>query len=216
MQEVIEGNLKPQQIGIRFDYKVLSDGVQLNPGVVYRLADDWDVDHSPFSTRDTEVDPPGPPAATELDYALLRLSASPGSEAVSGGKSADAKGELRGWVPLPNGPHAWTVGSPLLIFQHPDGQPLKLALDTEAVLETVPAGAPDPVRVRYATNTEPGSSGSPCFDVNWKLVALHHSGDPKYAKLKVSPRYNEGVPISAILHLLEQRGKLALLGEQDL
>jgi V8-like Glu-specific endopeptidase len=31
--------------------------------------------------------------------------------------------------------------------------------------------------VRYAVNTEPGTSGSPVFDKDWRLVALHHLGD---------------------------------------
>ena len=30
----------------------------------------------------------------------------------------------------------------------------------------------------YRTDTEPGSSGSPCFNDPWELVALHHSGVP--------------------------------------
>ena len=38
-------------------------------------------------------------------------------------------------------------------------------------------------RVRYRTNTEEGSSGAPCFDKDWELVALHHSGDPNYEAL---------------------------------
>ena len=49
-------------------------------------------------------------------------------------------------------------------------RPLKLAPDTEAVLSVNANGT----RVRYANNTEPGSSGSPVFDINWNLVALHH------------------------------------------
>ena len=31
-------------------------------------------------------------------------------------------------------------------------------------------------RVQYLTDTLPGSSGSPVFDKDWRLVALHHSG----------------------------------------
>ena len=57
------------------------------------------------------------------------------------------------------------------------------------------------------TNTSPGSSGSPCFDKGWNLVALHHSGDPAGVL-----RHNQGVPIGAIRRLLESRGKLNLVG----
>jgi V8-like Glu-specific endopeptidase len=31
-------------------------------------------------------------------------------------------------------------------------------------------------RVQYLTDTLPGSSGSPVFDADWNVVALHHSG----------------------------------------
>ena len=49
--------------------------------------------------------------------------------------------------------------------------------------------------MRYRTNTEHGSSGSPCFDGDWALTALHHSGDPDFSR---SADYNEGIPIEAI------------------
>ncbi len=65
-----------------------------------------------------------------------------------------------------------------------------MALDTEAVI-----GLNDnKTRVRYTTDTEPGSSGSPCFNQNWELVALHHSGDPNWL-----PSWNEGIPTDLIL-----------------
>jgi len=33
-------------------------------------------------------------------------------------------------------------------------------------------------RVRYDANSKAGSSGSPCFDGDLRLVALHHAHDP--------------------------------------
>ncbi len=30
-------------------------------------------------------------------------------------------------------------------------------------------------RVRYTTDTEPGSSGSPVFNNRWDLIAIHHA-----------------------------------------
>jgi V8-like Glu-specific endopeptidase len=65
-------------------------------------------------------------------------------------------------------------------------------------------------RIRYKTNTEHGSSGAPCFDINWRLAALHHLGDPGYATLHRTD-YNEGIPLEAILGLLEQRQQRPLL-----
>src|SRR5262249_48368662 len=70
-------------------------------------------------------------------------------------------------------------------------------------------------RVRYTTNTEMGSSGSPCFDAEWGLLALHHSGDTNY---KRSAEWNEGVPIDAIVRQvnarLRQRGQPLPWGKQ--
>ena len=51
-------------------------------------------------------------------------------------------------------------------------------------------------RVFYNANTEPGSSGSPCFALDWRLVALHHWG---------APTWNRGVLFEAILARLAAR-----------
>jgi len=79
----------------------------------------------------------------------------------------------------------------LMIAQHPDGSPMKFAFDTDSVIGLAGEGR----RVRYKTNTEHGSSGSPCFDIDWTLVALHHMGDPNWKKV---PEYNQGIPIGLI------------------
>jgi hypothetical protein len=89
----------------------------------------------------------------------------------------------------------------LFIVQHPKGDPLQLALDTDAVIGM----NANSTRVQYGTNTLPGSSGSPCFDRDWNLVALHHSGDPDFDPAHKA-EYNEGIPFSAIRALLAQRG----------
>ena len=63
-------------------------------------------------------------------------------------------------------------------------------------------------RVRYATNTENGASGSPCFSVDWGLVALHHYGEPS----QKPATYNQGIPIDAVRARLAQVGKAGALG----
>jgi len=105
--------------------------------------------------------------------------------------------------------------TPVIIAQHPDGQPVKLTLDTDAINRERgfwlnPLGT----RVRYATNTEGGSSGSPCFDFNWRLIALHHYGDPKNSgtNLRRFGDYNQDVPIGMIRDRLTRVGKAAALG----
>ena len=113
----------------------------------------------------------------------------------------------RGWIETTDTAYDFPPDTPLFIAQHPKGAPLKLALDTNAVIGLNAYGT----RVTYRTNTDLGSSGSPVFDQNWNLVALHHSGDPE----SIMPSYNEGVPFSAIMALLKRRG-LDVLSEQEL
>ena len=126
-----------------------------------------------------------------LDFALLRLD--------------EAIGEKRGWFDLSKDTPDVKVGDPLLIIQHPFGAPLKLALDTRAVLDPVP---PD-VRLRYATNTEHGSSGSPVLTLDWRLLALHHLGDPGMGP----PQYNEGIPVGLVRDALRQKGHGSLIAQ---
>lgn len=56
------------------------------------------------------------------------------------------------------------------IIQHPAGGPKQIAL-----YHNVVTFADDDV-VQYLTDTLPGSSGSPVFNTDWQVVALHNSG----------------------------------------
>jgi hypothetical protein len=129
-----------------------------------------------------------PPQPDELDYALLRLQ-QPTLQ--------------RGYLRLAAGPPLG-VGAPLYIVQHPNGSPMMIAQDTAAVIGMPHGGA----RLRYSTNTEPGSSGSPCFTSLWDLVAMHHLGDPE----RRPATYNQGIPTGLIRASIEAAGQSALLG----
>lgn len=67
-------------------------------------------------------------------------------------------------------------GDPLNVIQHPRGGLKQIALRNNEVIE-IPEGKRD--FLYYTTDTEPGSSGAPCFNDQWELVALHHSGVPR-------------------------------------
>ena len=69
-------------------------------------------------------------------------------------------------------------GNPLNIIQHPRGGLKQIALRNNEIIE-IPSGKPD--FLYYTTDTEPGSSGSPCFNDQWELIGLHHSGVPQMA-----------------------------------
>jgi hypothetical protein len=191
-------------VQLRFDFAVLADGVSPNPGTIYKLDPvAWLVNHSPYSYLDTIADPQDDPAVDHLDFAVLRVDGKPGDEPIGGSSNLQPDARPRGYLPLRKQGYAFTPNSPLFILQHPAGAELKLALDTEAVVGINGNGT----RVRYRTNTEAGSSGSPCFDDRWNLVALHQAGDPKFAPL-YHPQYNQGIPIDAILNLLTKPNEM--------
>ncbi len=87
------------------------------------------------------------------------------------------------------------------IIQHPGGGPKQIAL-----YHNIVAYADDRI-IQYLTDTMPGSSGSPVFDSNWRLVALHHSGgwilEPESKKQVFR---NEGININRIVINLKQAG----------
>ncbi|MCG8348328.1 MAG: serine protease [Chloroflexales bacterium] len=196
---------KVHDIVLRFDYKRLADGSTLNTGAEYRLATDWLIDASPMSGFDIQPEA-GDPDPEELDYALLRVEGMPGILPIGSGSEPDAP--RRGWIEVSARTEPFLPGAALFIVQHPQGTPLKLALDTDAIIGVNANGT----RVRYKTNTEPGSSGSPCFSSNWELIALHHAGDPNFAP-NDKPAYNQGIPFTAILALLDKRGLKGVLGK---
>lgn len=101
--------------------------------------------------------------ANALDYTIVAL------------KAADEPAlQAQGSLPLaPQVLPVLALGEPLNIIQHPEGQAKQYAVrenETTALL---------PNFVQYRTDTNPGSSGSPVFDSQWRMVALHHSGVPR-------------------------------------
>jgi V8-like Glu-specific endopeptidase len=113
----------------------------------------------------------------ELDYSLLELDVVPDS-------------------PLPElTPEPLNLPNKRVnILGHPLGRELSVSLQDNEVRNL------EGRHIHYITPTKPGSSGSPVFDQNWKLVALHHAG-------LVARKVNEGILMSAILSDL--RPKLA-------
>jgi hypothetical protein len=204
LENVLKGTTPASNVACRFDYKVLADTTR-DEGVKVGLhAADWKIDASPCSPaeRTRQPDDP-PPKPEELDYALVKLARRFGDEPVAPRGGSDAP--KRGWLTIGSESVAFVSKEPLLIAQHPDGMPLKLAVDTDSVIGMNAGGT----RVRYATNTEPGASGSPVFDLSWKLVALHHLGDPAYSH---PPSYNQGVPIDLIRQRITAQGRADALG----
>jgi endonuclease G, mitochondrial len=59
----------------------------------------------------------------------------------------------------------------LNVLQHPEGNVMQVSLSASGVVQTDESRD----RVWYVNRTQGGSSGSPCFNDDWELVALHHA-----------------------------------------
>lgn len=80
-------------------------------------------------------------------------------------------------------------GMALSILQHPAGGTMKLAMSANGVTGVYQ----DRGLVQYVTRAAGGSSGSPCFNDDWKVVALHHA-----ERSKAFGAIREGILASAI------------------
>ncbi len=104
-----------------------------------------------------------------------------------------------GSVPLDRERMHVATDETVTIIQHPRGRPKEIALRDNRVIKT------DGVVVQYSCDTEPGSSGSPVFNNQWKPIAIHHasvltdSSEGWRIAANSRARYlNEGIRLSAI------------------
>jgi hypothetical protein len=87
------------------------------------------------------------------------------------------------------------------IIQHPAGQMKQISLYHNIVTSA------DAREVQYLTDTIKGSSGSPVFNSNWDIVALHHSGGNKKIgeEIKISMYRNVGININGIIDFVKSK-----------
>ena len=113
-----------------------------------------------------------------LDYAVVRIKGEPGMK----------------WGFLKLKPIDVVVNAKVNIIQHPAGGPKQIAMNDNEVKFA------DKTILQYITDTQPGSSGSPVFDDDWKVIGLHHSGGyiPEPSTGSIHFR-NEGIRISSII-----------------
>jgi endonuclease G, mitochondrial len=78
----------------------------------------------------------------------------------------------RGFIPLTDASGRVVVSESVNIIQHPGGDSQQVVLSENRVVRSLEHF------VHYEADTLPGSSGSPVFNDQWRLVALHHSGVP--------------------------------------
>lgn len=196
-QHVLKSKDYLEEAVARFDHRLEGSAVA-SPGRVFRFQRDF------FHSSPAQA----------FDYCLARLESAP-LAAVAADPGSDVSmmdllraGKHRGYlVPAPRFVKA---DDRVNIIQHPDVHPLKVVMTQNYVV-----GDMTDTRVQYVADTMGGSSGSPVFNQNWEVVALHHSGAPYPAdsaggtlkKLwKGRYRVNEGIPMRGLLRDLQQKG----------
>ena len=157
-----------------------------------------------------------------LDYVLIAVES----------KSIDGQHDIGeyGYNRLSADMGKTVTGEPVFIIQHPNGESKKISLLNNRMMIRDEKSS----YLYYEADTEPGSSGSPVFNRQWEVVALHHSveyaRDPEdrilakdgslwneamgTAAIKTMS-FNEGVRVSRILKQVETKREAALQDIQN-
>lgn len=121
----------------------------------------------------------------DLDFALLRVE--PRIKEVKELKRVDFAKQRA------------TERKTLHMLQHPGGQMMQLALSGNGVTYV----SDDGKRLEYATPASKGSSGSPCFNEQWEVVALHRSEETRrYGPFGLGT-IRQGVPFLSIYETIK-------------
>ena len=207
--EVLEPGFEPRGFGSGF---MVARGILMTNNHVLPAFDDVQFAAANFGHARVEgrvasgtihpfsADPDEFVTVEDLDFTLIGLAQDPGL----------------GHHPLIGSIGKILVGQPVSIIQHPSGGPRRYAVDDNLLVDVLPDF------LHYTTDTEPGSSGSPTFNHQWEVVALHHSGVPRVREGAILTRSgapwnpntmsdddidwvaNEGVRVSRIVARLQE------------
>ncbi len=156
----------------------------------------------------------------ELDPDMFYLSDENWDFALVGVKSKGLKGEMLvdcGQVRLIEATGKIQTGDAINIIQHSSGGVRQYAITHNRLVDILDMGY-----LHYETDTARGSSGSPVFNDDWELVALHHSGVPEMANGEILKKdgtpwteedseesihwiANEGIRVSTLVKALRQK-----------
>ncbi|MFC9843394.1 trypsin-like serine peptidase [Streptomyces sp. NPDC127595] len=100
----------------------------------------------------------------ELDFSLVRVET---------GADGRPPGAQFGWNRLIGAQGKLVNGESVNIIGHPSGRLKEIAIRRNELLFQLENF------LHYETDTEPGNSGSPVFNDQWEVVALHHAGVPR-------------------------------------
>lgn len=111
-----------------------------------------------------------------------------------------------GCLPLVEATGKISEGEWLTVIQHPDGGRKQICVRENRFIKRAENF------IWYTTDTKPGSSGSPVFNNDWFVVALHHAGVPEEVNGVIQKNSdgstkwvsNEGVRVSRIVQTLKE------------
>jgi len=182
----------------RFDYRLDSKGVT-SEGRVFQLQPDF------YHAS----------AVEELDYALVRVAEQPLKPIAIDDNAMELsiaelarKGQHRGYLLL--APRLIKEKDRVNIIQHPGGDAMKVVMTNNYVVQEMKKS-----RVQYLADTKPGASGSPVFNQQWEVVALHHGSQAFPSSLNETVKkvwhrrplaVNEGITVRAILEDFKRKG----------
>jgi endonuclease G len=126
-------------------------------------------------------------ADDERDFALVAVRATPEQLAPYG------------FNPLIEAEGKAIIGEFVTIVQHPRGEKKQIALRENKIVDL-----PDRF-MHYAADTEPGSSGSPVFNDQWEVVALHHASVAAPDHAEFGGFLNEGIRVSRIMQFVKDQ-----------
>lgn len=174
---LIEGNLLVTNAHV-----LGSEGAAKSASVVFNHQSE--IDGSLAGVEEFDLNPDeGFYSVLSDDLTLVRVAGDPNSR----------------WGSIPVAPAEITTDDRVNIIQHPGGQLKQMSLFHNVVTYVGNR------RVQYLTDTLPGSSGSPVFDGDWRLVAVHHSGglltEPGTGRIFYR---NEGIHVQALIEAWER------------
>jgi endonuclease G, mitochondrial len=114
-------------------------------------------------------------------------------------KATAAELEPFGSNPLIEAEGKGVIGEYVTIVQHPRGLKKQVALRENKFVDLADQF------VHYTTDTEPGSSGSPVFNDQWEVVALHHAGIPAPEHQDTGGIINEGILVRRIMEFVRSQ-----------
>lgn len=175
------------------NYHVINDKKQI-PKTRIIFDYELDIDGNSIPSKSFKINEAGPwycSAVHEYDATIFKL--------------VDEKKELEAYGYIELKDVEIEKSSFVNIIQHPGGQMKQISLYHNIVTNTT-----DRV-VQYLTDTLKGSSGSPVFNSDWEVVALHHSGGgyrPGEPQLPEGIKSrNEGIFINKIIQFLKDNHK---------